>query len=132
MRHSRLSLSNSSRKHRLPLLTGVPLLGIIRAQTWASYRRAKEPAIRTVPQSPAPTTRTLAPTLLLRQLTTEQDLKDLQLQLWSVHKTSLTIPDRVSPEPADLESARTLCAADLFRVRGLTLPASKREIAEDA
>jgi two-component system sensor kinase FixL len=45
MHYSRFSLSNLSIKHRLPLLIGVLLLGIILASTWASYRGVKESAL---------------------------------------------------------------------------------------
>lgn len=41
----RFSLSNISIKHRLPLLIGILLLGIITASTWASYRGVKESAL---------------------------------------------------------------------------------------
>ena len=45
MRPRSLSLSNLSIKHRLPLLIGTLLLGIITASTWASYRGVKESAL---------------------------------------------------------------------------------------
>ena len=41
----RLSLSNLSIKHRLPLLIGALLLGVIVASSWAAYRGVKESAI---------------------------------------------------------------------------------------
>jgi hypothetical protein len=44
-RPRRFSLSNLSIKHRLPLLIGTLLLGIIIASTWASYRGVKESAL---------------------------------------------------------------------------------------
>src|SRR5437879_12590362 len=45
MRRRRLSLSSLSIRHRLPLLIGTLLLGIITASTWASYRGVKESAL---------------------------------------------------------------------------------------
>lgn len=46
MRPGRVSLSNLSIKHRLPLLIGILLLGTIVASTWASYRAVKDAALR--------------------------------------------------------------------------------------
>ncbi|MGH9424957.1 MAG: HAMP domain-containing protein, partial [Terriglobia bacterium] len=43
-RSSRFSLSRLSIKHRLPLLIGALLLGLIVASTWASYREVKHSA----------------------------------------------------------------------------------------
>lgn len=45
MRPGSFSLSNLSIKHRLPLLIGTLLLGIITASTWAAYRGVKESAL---------------------------------------------------------------------------------------
>ena len=45
MQPSRLSISVVSIKHRLPLLIGALLLGIIVASTWASYQGVKESAL---------------------------------------------------------------------------------------
>ena len=45
MQSGRFSLSNLSIKHRLPLLIGTLLLGIIIASTWASYRGVQESAL---------------------------------------------------------------------------------------
>jgi hypothetical protein len=45
MRARRFSLSNLSIKHRLPLLIGLLLLGIIFASTWASYLGVRESAL---------------------------------------------------------------------------------------
>src|SRR6267378_969022 len=45
MRPSRFSISVISIKHRLPLLIGALLLGIIVAATWASYSGVKESAL---------------------------------------------------------------------------------------
>ncbi len=42
---ARFSLSNLSIKHRLPLLIGILLLGMVMASTWASYRGVKESAL---------------------------------------------------------------------------------------
>jgi PAS domain S-box-containing protein len=46
MRPRRFSVSSLSIKHRLPLLIGTLLLGIITASTWASYRGVKESAVK--------------------------------------------------------------------------------------
>ena len=45
MPSGRFPLSNLSIKHRLPLLIGILLLGIITASTWASYRGVRESAL---------------------------------------------------------------------------------------
>lgn len=45
MRPGRFSLSNLSIKHRLPLLIGILLLGIIVASTWAAYHAVKDAAL---------------------------------------------------------------------------------------
>src|SRR5438874_8990837 len=45
MQPGRVSLSNLSIKHRLPLLIGTLLLGIILASTYASYRAVKQAAL---------------------------------------------------------------------------------------
>jgi PAS domain S-box-containing protein len=45
MRPGRLSLSNLSIKHRLPLLIGALLLATITASTWLSYRGVKDSAL---------------------------------------------------------------------------------------
>src|SRR5713101_2240611 len=45
MQPSRFSLSVVSIRHRLPLLIGALLLGIIVAATWASYSGVKESAL---------------------------------------------------------------------------------------
>ncbi len=45
MRRASFSLSSISIKHRLPLLIGILLLGIITASTWASYSAIKESAL---------------------------------------------------------------------------------------
>jgi PAS domain S-box-containing protein len=45
MRPKPLSFSHLSIRHRLPLLIGTLLLGIITASTWASYRGVKEAAL---------------------------------------------------------------------------------------
>src|SRR5687768_17243016 len=42
----RFSLSNVSIKHRLPLLMGALLLGVIAATTWAAYAAVKESALK--------------------------------------------------------------------------------------
>src|SRR6266436_6256738 len=44
-RRSRFSLSNLPLKHRLPLLIGTLLLGIITVSIWTSYRGVKESAL---------------------------------------------------------------------------------------
>jgi hypothetical protein len=170
MWHSRLSLSNLSLEHRLPLLTGVLLLGIFLPSSWASYRGATESLLavgrermlnlrrqlatasrklpeafltkipgsannsarRALQQSPSPLTQTLSAPFR-QQLTTEQDLKNLQVKLWSANQTiSLSTAERVSPGQVALETEPRLSAAQPFTVEGLSWPAIRRETAEDA
>ncbi|HBB86531.1 MAG TPA: hypothetical protein DC047_02820 [Blastocatellia bacterium] len=65
MQPSRFSLSAISIKHRLPLLIGALLLGVIVAATWASYRGVKESALAVGTQRLQTLTKQLA--LLLQQ-----------------------------------------------------------------
>src|SRR6266853_6017577 len=44
-RRSRFSVSNLPIKHRLPLLIGTLLFGVILSSIWASYRGVKESAL---------------------------------------------------------------------------------------
>lgn len=65
MQPSRFSLPVISIKHRLPLLIGALLLGVIVAATWASYRGVKESALEVGGQRLQSLTKQLA--LLLQQ-----------------------------------------------------------------
>src|SRR5712691_6743265 len=60
MQPSRFSLSVVSIRHRLPLLIGALLLGVIVAATWASYRGVKESALEVGSQRLQNLTRQLA------------------------------------------------------------------------